>query len=181
MNYYIEKSWLSGMDTLEPHHYIQIHQHLNDTPIYGLSFDWENRVFACDWRKTISAFYREESHYNTLIEKQSTNREGTKSFDDSPRMDVRVRSDECRKVVRRTRFREILRNELGMDNWDNYIETAVNFSGEASVLESLKERRQRARFELIDSGEESGENGSDDESSSVGSEEQVQEQSHQEP
>lgn len=49
-----------------PKHYVQVHRELNDTPIPGLSIDYEKLELSCDWHGLFTRFYGEEMLYHNL-------------------------------------------------------------------------------------------------------------------
>jgi hypothetical protein len=54
----------SALDDINvPKHLVQVHRDLNDTPIPGLSIDYEKLELSCDWKGLFTRFYGEDLLY----------------------------------------------------------------------------------------------------------------------
>ena len=146
----------------EPHHYIQIRRECNDTLLYGVAFDWERRELGIDWCKTVTALYREEMLYNTLLGKWSEKHQAwsAKLGDKVTRGELGMEavlgmvvkafgegSEDCYKDARRARFREMFRQDEKLGLSDMNFESMNQDSAEKVVLKTLKEMRFMAGIE----------------------------------
>ncbi|KAG9239538.1 hypothetical protein BJ875DRAFT_448345 [Amylocarpus encephaloides] len=54
---------------LEPPQILRIHRDVNDTPVPGLRFDFDNFTMTCTWRGLLAWFYSEELRYHHYLQK----------------------------------------------------------------------------------------------------------------
>ncbi|KAH6672544.1 hypothetical protein B0J14DRAFT_75505 [Halenospora varia] len=161
----------------EPSHTVQIHHELNDTPIPGLSINWDTFQLTCDWRGLYTRFFGEDQLYHTLTAKWTEDNskwaEEMSAKTARGEMDMMSAiqkaieafaqaSDENRKKARRAR---ISRQSHEMGSTINYNDL-VDESAEGAILEQLKQARQIASMvedSEFDDGEYDEEEGDDDE------------------
>jgi hypothetical protein len=157
-----EKFWWTTFMKSEPHHYVRIRRECNDTLVYGVAFDWEKRELGIDWRKTVTALFREEMLYNTLLGKWSEEHQAwsAKLGDKVTRGELGMEavlgmvvkafgkgSEDCYKEARRARFRELFRQDEELNFSDKNFESMNQDSAEKAVLKTLKEMRFMAGLE----------------------------------
>lgn len=129
-------------DINEPKHYVQVHRELNDTPIPGLSIDYEKLELSCDWHGLFTRFYGEEMLYHTL---QAAWVEEKKDW-----------TTNMGKMA--------LRGQLDMMQ---LIQKAVHAFGDAAEESRYKARKARQRRQYKERGEEFGELGEPEEKALV--------------
>ena len=132
----------------KPPHTVQIRRELNDTPIPGLSIDYDSMTLSCDWRGLFSAFFAEELLVHNLhdkaMEKFQARRDtmienvhaGRMDMADALQQVLKVYGDEshkARKLARRARIRWQYEQE-GYSGWKPREEE------EDKINEVLKER-----------------------------------------
>ncbi|KAF4627489.1 hypothetical protein G7Y89_g10664 [Cudoniella acicularis] len=154
---------------------VQIHRELNDTPIPGLSIDFENFNLSCDWRGLFTRFFGEEQIYHKYLTKWSENNKAwaTRMGDQAARGEIDMMtviqnalesfagaSDESRKKARRARLNK-QGKEQGKDwDWD----VIGDENEDKLVLKRIAEARQLASMgEDSDFDEEEDEEGEEDE------------------
>ena len=142
-----------------PGYEIQIHRDINDGPIPGLSVDYENLQFTCDWREMYTIFYGEEQIFHGLLNKWVKEQEkwtiGLREKMERGELDMMKMveqafdgfasgSEDARKTARRARIRkEYLR--LDGTEWD--ADRDGNERQETKALEMLKDSRIFCSFE----------------------------------
>jgi hypothetical protein len=104
----------------KPPHTIQVRRELNDTPIPGLSIDYDTMTLSCDWRGLFSAFFAEELLVHNLqdraMEKFQARRDtliedvhaGRMDMVDALQQVLKIYEDEshkARKLARQARIR----------------------------------------------------------------------------
>lgn len=171
-----EKLWWTSFMTSEPHHYIQIRRECNDTLLYGTVLDWEKREISIDWRRTVTAFFREEKLYHTLLSVWSKKHQAwsAKLGDKVTRGEMSIEavlgmvvkafgkgSEDCYKEARRMRFRECFRRDEKQNFSDENFHSLNEESAEKAVLKKLKEIRFLAGIE--EDSDEEDDSGDEDE------------------
>jgi hypothetical protein len=135
----------------KPPHTVQVRCELNDTPIPGLSIDYENMVLSCDWRGLYSAFFAEELLVDKIRDREmeSFNTRRTALIDNVHGGQVNMiaaiqqmlgqygnASDEARKQARRVRIQRQYEQE-GYSGWKP---SEGDTEEEDRINKTLKER-----------------------------------------
>jgi len=157
-----------------PVHTIQIRRSLNDTPIPGLSVDYENWELSCDWRGLYTCFYGEEQLCHRSTQKWVKDREAWTSdiqkqvargeIDMIGAMEKAIRAfaggaDEAKKMSRRARIRRQYQEEQG---YEYDFEQDGDADEEKAILKKLGELEQLSYFEEYSDDEDTGEGAEDE-------------------
>jgi hypothetical protein len=151
-----------------PVHTVQIRRQLNDTPIPGLSVDYEKWELACDWRGLFTHFFGEEQLYNKYTKKWAKDKEAWTSdiqkqvargeIDMMAAIEKAIHafaggSDESKKMARRARIRRQYRQEQG---YEYDFEQDGDVGEEKAILKKLREREQFLFLEEYSDDEDAG-------------------------
>jgi len=116
----------------KPSHTVQVRRELNDTPIPGLSIDYDTMTLSCDWRGLYSAFFAEEHLVHKIRERDMETFDARRTalinnvrggqMDIVAAMQEMVTryggaTDEARKQARRVRIRRQY-EQLGYSGWN---------------------------------------------------------------
>jgi hypothetical protein len=161
-----------------PSHYVKIRRMVKDSPIPGLSIDYEKWELCCDWRALYTCFFGEDKLYHHHLTKFVKEKEAWASDmrQQMERGEIGMMalmmkavhtfadgSDEAKKVARRARVTRQYK-EIGLDI---EFEDEDEIAEERAILKGLKDMEFSAGFEEYsdDDGnaEESEEQGGSDE------------------